>query len=245
VSIPVLVLRSQTPMSSSAATAVVAPAAVLHLATQSEPTSVTLSDGSKVYLSLDTAVDVSFSETERRVRILRGEVYFEVAKNPQRPFRVAAADRQVTALGTQFNVRLDEGRVEVVLVAGSVAVEGLPVRSAPVQLRPNQRLIARAGGVESVGDVNARTLTSWHEGWVVFDNTSVAEALPQFNRYSRHPVIADDPQVLALRLSGVFRVAQPGRFAATVQEFLPIAAVKDVQGRTKLVAAPQLQAKSD
>jgi transmembrane sensor len=129
-----------------------------YITARNERSTVTLSDGTVVTLNLDTALDVAFTPSERLVRITHGQAFFEVAHNPQRPSVVAAADRRISVLGTQFDVRLDPDRVEVVLLEGRVAVdhalpsmlERLNLRSAHVELWPGQKLVAamaaRLGG---------------------------------------------------------------------------------------------------
>ena len=82
----------------------------------------TLSDGSVVELNTDSAIVTKFTPTERRVQLTRGEAYFQVAKNPARPFIVEAAGVGVRAIGTAFNVRLRSEGVEVLVTEGKVHV---------------------------------------------------------------------------------------------------------------------------
>jgi transmembrane sensor len=208
-----------------------------------ERSTVTLSDGTVVTLNLGTALDVAFTPAERFVRITQGQAFFEVAKNPHRPFIVAAADRRVTALGTQFDVRLDPDRVEVVLLEGKVAVdhdsptmlERLNIRKAHVELKPGEKLVAALGSPVTVTDTNAQRVTSWRQGWVVFDNETVGNAVAELNRYADHPLTVPDESVRNLHFSGVFRVGQPDRFAAIIQELLPVKAVEGAHGETLLI----------
>lgn len=83
---------------------------------------VRLEDGTRVSLNSDTRVEVWFANTQRHVRLERGEAYFEVAHNPQRPFIVTAGNHDVTAVGTAFMVRYDDGNTAVTLVEGKVTV---------------------------------------------------------------------------------------------------------------------------
>ncbi len=205
---------------------------------------VTLSDGTVAMLNRDTAIDVAFSGNARRVVISRGEAFFEVAKNPQRPFWVDARGRRITALGTQFDVRLDPDRLEVVLLEGRVSIDraSSPMTDFPasrkthVELRPGQRWAAASGVPMAVTNVDAQRLTSWRRGWVVFENETLAGAVAELNRYAPRPIVPDGA-VAELRLSGVFRTGQPERFVAAIQELLPVRAVHDPEGRTQLLPA--------
>ena len=235
-------------------TASIPPLTERYSTAHNERSTVTLSDGTVVTLNLGTTLDVAFTPAERLVRITQGQAFFEVAKNPHRPFVVAAADRRVTALGTQFDVRLDPDRVEVVLLEGKVSVdhtsptmlERLDIRPSHVELKPGEKLVAALGEPVTVTHTNAQRVTSWHQGWVVFDNDTLGNAVAELNRYADHPISVPEESVQNLRLSGVFRVGQPDRFAALIQELLPVKAVEGAHGETLLIrtaadpsAAPQ------
>jgi len=103
-----------------------------------------LADGSVVWLNTDTELQVAFSASRRSVHLARGEAYFDVAKDPSRPFVVSVGDRTITAVGTAFNVyrRGDETRVTV--LEGKVEV----ARRAPAQVKavpPVKKAVPAAG----------------------------------------------------------------------------------------------------
>lgn len=98
------------------------PVAQTHATTVDGYERVSLADGSIVELNSASEVSVSFSPAERRVRLVRGEAHFTVAKNPARPFLVEAGTLAVRAVGTAFNVRLGGKDVEVLVTEGRVAV---------------------------------------------------------------------------------------------------------------------------
>lgn len=81
-----------------------------------------LLDGSVVQLNTASAVQVRYTDAERRVKLLHGEAFFAVAKNPNRPFIVDAGGVEVRAVGTAFNVRMRPEAVEVLVTEGKVAV---------------------------------------------------------------------------------------------------------------------------
>ena len=83
---------------------------------------VALADSSIVELNSASEINVNFSPAERRVRLVRGEAHFTVAKNPARPFLVEAGSVAVRAVGTAFNVRLGAKQIEVLVTEGRIAV---------------------------------------------------------------------------------------------------------------------------
>src|SRR5690606_15701139 len=83
---------------------------------------VTLQDGSIVELNAQTRIKVAFGAERRSVQLLDGQAIFRVAKDASRPFVVHAGDREIIALGTAFDVRLDPSAMRVTLLEGKVAV---------------------------------------------------------------------------------------------------------------------------
>jgi transmembrane sensor len=202
-----------------------------HYATSHQQRStITLADGTRVTLNLDTALDIDFSSGKRLVRLVRGQAFFEVAKDPVHSFIVCAADRAIEALGTQFDVLLDSNRVRVVLVEGRVRVNRhdgptldriIPGKNL-VYLAPGERLVASVGEESTVAPTNAMLATSWRAGWIAFQDESLERVIAELNRYSDRPLVAGDEGVKRLRLSGVFRIGDPDRFVAVIQELLPV-----------------------
>ncbi len=181
-----------------------------------EQRTVRLSDGSRVVLNTGTRVVVDYSKGERRVRLVRGEAMFDVAKNPARPFIVAAEGREVRALGTSFVVR-DEGRaIAVTLIEGKVAVSG-KAEAAPVVLAPGQRLrAATAAAPPRVDRPRMEVVTAWRSGQILLDDTPLTQAVAEMNRYTPTPLSLETDRIGALRVSGIFKTGEMDAFARTV-----------------------------
>ncbi len=183
-----------------------------------ERSTITLADGSIVSINTNSLVEVSFSASERLVSLLRGQAYFEVEKAVSRPFVVQAGDQRVVALGTAFDVRFDrEDLVEITLVEGRVEVndvsrlhdtssaKGVQAPPDPIELTPGQRLIARVASAPEVVVTDTVEETSWRNGQLVFRKRPLAGVVEEMNRYSvQKLVLAEDPRVRNLELSGVF-----------------------------------------
>src|SRR3981189_822736 len=75
---------------------------------------ISMKDGSTVTLNTNSDIRVALSETERRVDLEKGEAFFEVAKDPNRPFVVRVGDQRVIAVGTKFSVRREPNHVRVI-----------------------------------------------------------------------------------------------------------------------------------
>jgi transmembrane sensor len=85
--------------------------------------SVPLADGSRVTLNTDSAIRVSVTARERGVDLERGEAFFEVAHDPNRPFFVNVGAKRVVAVGTAFSVRRAGEDIQVIVTEGSVRLE--------------------------------------------------------------------------------------------------------------------------
>jgi transmembrane sensor len=154
---------------------------------------VDLPDGSDAYLNTDSAIRVAFSEGERRLELLRGEVFVDVAHDADRPFRVAALDGMTEATGTQFAVRRDSGNARVSVAEGAVIVYSPGTATGHLTAESNQvRLVhgeatrySPGAAPDPASPVNADAVALWRDGTIRIDNQSLSEALAELDRY--HP----------------------------------------------------------
>lgn len=184
-----------------------------------------LPDGSVVLLNTNTAVRVSYRETERRIELLRGEAYFAVAKNPARPFWVQAGPVAVRAVGTAFNVRLMPTTVNVLVTEGKVQVVQLAAGDRPaspgappadlgplltvgqvaqVTLGANREPALASAIITAIKPRAASSALAWREGRLEFSDVPLAEVVSEFNRYNQHKIVIDDPALAARRFGGAF-----------------------------------------
>jgi transmembrane sensor len=192
--------------------------------------SVPLKDGSTVTLSSATDLRVRLGETERQVELARGEAFFEVAKEPRRPFVVDAGAHRVVAVGTKFAVRQDPADFRVVVTEGSVRIDGA---SARPELLPAGS-VARANGKDiatrTISVPAAESLLSWRSGYIVFHETALADAVAEFNRYNERKIVIEDPRIAAIRLTGKFRSTNIDSFSRLLQMSFPVRAKETAGG---------------
>jgi len=205
-----------------------------------ERATVGLPDGSVVILNTDTELEVDYRADERVVHLLRGQALFEVAKDAARPFRVLAANTRITAVGTEFDVRIDRTRLQVALLHGVVKVDGAAPDAAGT---PATRMVA--GEVLDVLDDHQMRLTrgdpqrisGWRDGQVVFDDESLANAVAEMNRYSTRPIQLDAQIAQRYYVSGVFKTGDTDRFAQALVELFPLRLTHDDAGRPLIGAS--------
>jgi transmembrane sensor len=179
---------------------------------------ISLPDGSRVTLDTDTQLRVSMDAHARTVQLDRGQAFFDVAHDVQRPFVVHADRLSVTAVGTAFAVRRVASDVHVVVEEGTVRLDG--ERQLP------------AGGVASVENdtvqmqqVTASELQralSWRDGVLAFRHASLADAVAEMNRYGSRQISIRDPQIASLQLGGVIRTDDVESFVYLIERTLPV-----------------------
>lgn len=179
---------------------------------------VTLSDGSTMHLDSATRALVRFSETRREIELVQGQGFFEVTKNPARPFIVLARGVSVRAVGTAFTVRAVDQDVAVTVTEGVVEVaDDTPGDSARVTA--DQRAVVSATDgikVQAVPAAQVERHLAWRDGMLSFDGESLAEAVKELNRHSIRHIQIDDPELASRQVVGIFRAADTEGFARTV-----------------------------
>lgn len=197
-----------------------------------ERSTILLTDGSRVTLNTASAIHADFSGPERRVTLVRGEAFFEVAKDATRPFIVSAGARDVIAVGTAFDVRLEPRQVKVTLLEGKVRVirpaatatndnSGKPhssVAARTVALEPGSSLTAEEGA-DHIEKLDAARATSWRTGKLVFDGERLADVVAEMNRYAREKMIIAAPELAERRVSGVFESTSGPGFARALEAY--------------------------
>mgnify|MGYP002280726147 FL=1 len=146
---------------------------------------VELCDGTKVYLNSGTTLEFP-SRFDGKVRsvILKGEAYFDVARNVSKPFVVVVDEMKVKVLGTSFNVKsyVDEPGVYTTLVEGSVAIlrDGQPEK----KIKPGEQAYYNKGvGTLSIAEVDVKEFTSWKDGVFYFKDIALEEILRIVSRW--------------------------------------------------------------
>lgn len=145
---------------------------------------VVLADGSAVWLNAESSLrfPTDFVGKERRVEI-RGEAYFEVAKNKAMPFVVSVNGSEVQVLGTHFNVQAydDEASIKTTLLEGAVKFVAGNNR---VTLKPGQQSqLNKNGDVAVLSGVDTDKIVAWKNGYFLFDGEGLATITKQLARW--------------------------------------------------------------
>lgn len=188
-----------------------------------EQASIELPDGSRLELNSNSLARVAYTSEARTIHLSRGEAFFEVAHQADRPFWVVAGGSWIRAVGTAFNVdlRVSDVRVTVtegvVKVASSRASDEVPsdillAKSAISVLNAGQQVEVKSGSAEirPVPPLEQSRLEAWRRGMLHFDNQPLASVVEEANRYTPAQIRIEDPALAGLVVGGTFEANTQG-----------------------------------
>ena len=180
---------------------------------------VTLSDGSRVWLNALSAFDADFGSGLRRLNLIAGEILIETAADPRRPFVVDTPQGRLSALGTRFTVRRDDGETLVAVQEGAVEVRTAGTGATAVIQAGRQTCFTGAalGAIEEADPARE----AWTRGLLMARNIPLSEVVRELRRHHRgHLGLA--PEVAGLRVFGGYPVNDPDRALAMLESVMPI-----------------------
>ena len=221
----------------------------LYTTEQAEQREISLDDGSRIHLNSASSVAVRYSSEERTVELNGGEGVFDVSRDAQRPFVVAAADAEVVAIGTQFRVRLVGDDVTVTVLEGAVAVFNRPgsgamsapgsrlPESEPTLLYANDQITLSNGIMTAVESVNASVATAWREGKLIYDATPLRQVVAEMSRYTPIELAVADG-VPDHPITGLIQIRSPDAMLRFISNAVPVTPVRASKERIVLHATP-------
>ena len=164
-----------------------------------ETREVTLSDGSRLTLAPQSAVNVAYNDRQREVTLVQGEVFFDVMHDATKPFEVRSDNDVIRVLGTAFDVARRDHGLSVEVSEGTVGV------NRQYRLGAGQRLwIDSKSGIASQSLVVSAEVAGWIKGTQFFENVSVAQVVEQLERYQLGWIVIEDPALAQKRVTGLY-----------------------------------------
>lgn len=168
---------------------------------------ITLEDGSRVLLAPDSALASQFSGAKRGVVLLKGEAFFDVAHDRNKPFVVEGGGLNIEVLGTAFDVKLDSNQSEVALARGSIkasasaSIETL-VPGDVLELDHNSQSVTKTRiPVEDIG--------SWRDGRLYVVDAPIGSVVAQIQRYHSAWISIPDRALATQRVTGIYDLTTP------------------------------------
>jgi transmembrane sensor len=187
-----------------------------------EQAAVAMPDGSSFDLNTNSRIWVDYSQRQRVIRLERGEAFFKVAHDTQRPFWVRAGDYWVRAVGTAFNVYLTPTGVEVTVSEGTVKVVNATANESP----PSDAAITESAAAVTAGeqaDAHGRAkvihelnsaqlsrLLAWRKSSLYFQDQPLGDVVNELMRYTTLKIELDDDALSRLPVGGTFQTSPEG-----------------------------------
>lgn len=181
---------------------------LINVATSSgESKELVLPDGSKIWINQNSLISYSanFNSDNSRDVKLAGEAFFDVAKNPDKPFQIETSGTIVRVLGTSFNVRQDEvGSINVAVVSGKVSFQsGKNPKKQLILLPGDAGTISKEGYAEKVKLENQNFLF-WKNRQLDFVNATLSEVLKTIENSYHINFQLDDENLRTHRITTSF-----------------------------------------
>jgi transmembrane sensor len=193
-----------------------------------EQRSIALPDGSLIELNARSSVRVRFTSNERAVELLEGQALFRVAKDPARPFIVTSDGTRVRAVGTEFDVYRKNTSTTVTVLEGRVTVarageEGRSLSTVQAStpgaiiVSSGEQVTVTAAAIPRPTRVNLAAATAWTQRRLVFDASTLADVVEEFNRYNAHRLVVRDATLESFPISASFSSTDPASLVRFLQ----------------------------
>lgn len=219
-----------------------APYQVTYNVLEGEHKEISLPDGSSLHLNTSSLIEVVYTKEKREIRLARGEAHFTVAKDETRPFVVHAGGSMVTAVGTAFSVRLDQGDTSVIVTEGVVEFSsmtsddastdnasqpaGSTTLSAGQRVQLTQNANAQELTIKPISEENMKKELAWRRGLLVFEGEPLTHVIDEFSRYTTLQVVISDPEIRDIPIGGVFNAGEIQGLLGALQTSFGVEAIE-------------------
>ena len=190
-----------------------------------ERRAVELPDRSIATLNTQSAIATSFDDTARRVRLLKGEAFFNVRYDSDRPFIVESADTATRATGTAFVVRAEPGGDQVTVIEGAVAVDAIGAgREAipPAIVTSGSSIRKEQGRLGHPYAVDVSAVSAWIRGRLVVNGVPFAQVIDELRRYYPGTIVLWNRAIGEMLVTGTYDLADPAKALSLLTQTLPI-----------------------
>ena len=204
-----------------------------------ESRAVTLADGSFIALSGNSRLETNFSKTERRVALTRGDAFFEVKKDPTRPFIVVAGDTMVRVVGTKFNVHRDSEEVRIAVVEGVVQVAQPKVVTGsspfPVEAQTltagQQAMATHHAGRNEVRVAKLVEPTLIQPTRLDYRGAKLRDVITEANKYYAPGIVLEPDELGDLQVTMAFQTTEIEKTVEGLKDILPLDVTRNSDGR--------------
>ncbi|ULA62186.1 MAG: Putative Iron dicitrate transmembrane sensor FecR [Nitrospira sp.] len=190
-----------------------------------ERRTVRLPDQSLVTLNTQSAIVISFNESVRRVRLLKGEAFFKVQHDAGRPFIVDAAETATRAVGTEFVVRHRPGSDRVTVLDGVVEVSSREGDQIAERLPAGRMVETEQGRLSPAQPVDLSAASAWLQGLLIVDEVPLAQVIEEVRRYYPGAIFLWNQQVGQQRVTGTYNLEDPPNILFHLSKTFPLQSI--------------------
>jgi transmembrane sensor len=203
-----------------------------YVTAKGERRTVRLADGSTLDLNAGTRLSVTLARDARRVTLYDGQAVFDVVHDARRPFMIAAGDRTVVDVGTQFDVRRRDGKLSVTVASGAVEVRPSDGASGQAyRLHPGQRLDHLEGvPAAHVAAAQPEEVLGWRTGRLVYRGQPLSEVVADLNQQFSTPIRIEGATLASTPISGVLILDNQDAVIRRLALLVPISTVRSDAG---------------
>jgi len=189
-----------------------------HRTATGETRDITLTDGTRVWLNAETAINADYQPALRRLQVVAGEVLIDTAADPARPFVVDTPQGRLRALGTRFTVRRDDDNTFLAVYAGAVEIRNTKGAVTVIPAGQQTRFSAEAIDPQANADI-ARE--AWSRGVLLARDITLGEVVAEL-RHHRKGHLGLAPEIAELRVFGSFPLKNTDEALSMLENILPI-----------------------
>ncbi|OQW30873.1 MAG: hypothetical protein A4E19_09005 [Nitrospira sp. SG-bin1] len=190
-----------------------------------ERRTVELPDRSIVTLNTQSAIALLFDDGVRRVRLLKGEVLFNVQQNAARPFIVDSTATAVRAVGTTFVVRAQSSGEQITVLEGAVEVHSHGQTTSPVAVTAGSQIRTEHGHMGRPHSVNVPVASAWLQGRLIVNGVPFAQVLEELRRYHPGTIVLLNQRVGETNVTGTYNVDDPVAALELLVKTVPVSMV--------------------
>ncbi|MCC6141403.1 MAG: FecR family protein [Nitrospira sp.] len=187
-----------------------------------ERQTIQLPDRSTVTLNTQSAIATTFDGTVRRVRLLKGEAFFQVQPDPDHPFIVESREADTRAVGTEFVVRAQPGFDQVTVLEGLVEVRSRGGSRSTAQVPAGAQLQCEQGQLSAPHPVDSDSVSAWLRGRLVVDGVLLAQVIDEVRRYYPGTIVLWDQDLGEIRVTGTYNVDDPAGVLSLLVKTFPL-----------------------
>lgn len=188
-----------------------------------------LVDSTRILMNTDSNLTVEYKKASRHVALEKGEAFFDVASDPERPFIVETEWGNVRVLGTKFNVFSSEEGLRVDVLEGRVEIiprSDLATPDREVFLTANQTVTvsSKPEAIAAIHSAQPEQIAPWRDGVLSFTDLPLSEVVKEINRYSNREIKISSQSLAQIPVSGSFNIGDVTAFLDGLEALLPLKA---------------------